>query len=123
MKKMISVNNIRLKLNTGIYGEYLSDYRNTEYYIDDAISEIIERQSAIHHYDEQTFFAMINYDMWDNLHDSLYLSALDFIQYDLNKDEIPTELIDIIETSLEMIESIARMNEIPDMILKYFEGK
>lgn len=120
MKKMIPVDDIRKTLNTGLYGDYLSDYRNTNYYFADAISEIAKFHSVILHYQESTFYAMIEKDLWENLHDSLYLSALDFIQYDLNQNEISTELIDMIETSLTAIEFLACMNEIPDMILKYF---
>ena len=59
----------------------------------------------------------------DDLPAGLYAAALDYIQYDEKRDEIPEELADLLDEWTDEADTLERMDEIPDRIREYFEDE
>lgn len=67
-------------------------------------------------------YMTIERDIYDHLADSLLVAAVNFIRHDLNRDEIPAELVDLLREWCDDADSGDRMNEIPDQIREYFDS-
>lgn len=61
--------------------------------------------------------------LYNDLPAGLYAAALDFIQYDERRDEIPEELADLLDEWTDEADTLERMDEIPDRIREYFEDE
>ena len=61
--------------------------------------------------------------LYNDLPAGLYTAALDFIQYDEKRDEIPEELADLLDEWTDEADTLERMDEIPDRIREYFEDE
>lgn len=66
-------------------------------------------------------FMLIERDLYDHLADALFLAALDFIRYDLERETIPGDLADQIREWCDDADSNDRMDFIPNSIREYFE--
>jgi hypothetical protein len=64
-KKMVSVSELVDALDTGDYGEYLNDYRASDSYICDAVSEIADSNTSIYYPDIKNFISE-NPDAFEN---------------------------------------------------------
>ena len=142
------------ELDTGDHGDRLNDYRDSDAYICDAITEIADADTSIYYSDILDFirenpetlaevirdglydpredydifrhaqaaeFMTIERDIYDHLADSLMCAAVHFIRYDLNLEEIPAELAELLREWCDDADDNDRMNEIPDRIREWCE--
>lgn len=65
----------------------------------------------------------IERDIYDHLADSLLAAAVDFIRYDLEREQIPAELAELLREWADEADNDDRMSDIPDKIRAYFEAK
>ena len=65
----------------------------------------------------------IGREIYDNMADSLFMAACDFLICDLRMEEIPEELADAIREWADDADSGDRMDEIPDKIREWLEGE
>ena len=63
----------------------------------------------------------IERDICDHLANSLMCAAVNFIRYDLNLEEIPAELAELLREWCDDADSNDRMNQIPDRIREWCE--
>lgn len=74
----------------------------------------------LHQHGQAAEYMTIERDIWDHLENALYLAALDFIRYDLERETIPVELSELLyEWAADPGD---RMSDIPDRIREYFHG-
>lgn len=150
---MVSVDSLRADLNTGDYGEYLNDYRDSTSGVADAIAEIADNRTSIYYSDILSFisenpeslaevieqglydpthgynlyehgqaaeYMLIERDLYEHIEDSLVLVALEFIERDLGKTEIPEDLAEKLPEWAEEA-ALDSMDYMPDRIREYFE--
>lgn len=143
------------ELDPGDYGEYLNDYRDSNIYICDVISEIADNHTSIYYSDILDFIRqnpealaevvdeglyvvqpgityslyahaqaaecmLIQRDIYENLADSVMMAAVNFIRYDLDMEEIPAELADMLRGWARDTDNSDCMDDIPDKIREYF---
>jgi hypothetical protein len=68
-------------------------------------------------------FITIERDIYDHLADSLLAAAVDFIRYDLDREQIPAELAELLREWADAADNNDRMDDIPDKIRAYFEAE
>ena len=131
-------------LSLGRYGEYLNDYRGSETYICDAITEIADNNTSIYYYDILEFiknnaeyvneavdefgwpgdiykagqygeFKYIEEDIYENLKDSIKLLAADYICLDLEL-QLTDDIIELIDEVAKTIDNNDRCSAINELI-------
>jgi hypothetical protein len=72
----------------------------------------------LHQHGQAAEYMTIERDLWNHLEDALYLAALDFIRYDMERETIPAELAELLQGWAA--DPGDRMSDIPDRIREYF---
>lgn len=73
----------------------------------------------LHQHGQAAQYMRIREDLYLHQADALFLAALDFIKYDMERDAIPAELADYLRGWAS--DPGDRMSDIPDRIREYFE--
>jgi hypothetical protein len=94
----------------------------------ESLAEVIEEglYDPSHDYDlykhgQAAEFMLIERDLYEHLADALFLAALDFIRYDLERETIPGDLADLIREWCDEADNNDRLSFIPNSIREYFE--
>jgi len=131
-------------LYLGEYGEYLNDYRSSDTYICDAISEIADNHTSIYYSDILEFIKehsdyvneavdelgwpgdiyragqygecrYIEEDIYSNLEDSIKLMAADYIYFELEL-QFTDDIIELIDEVAAAIDNNDRCSAINELI-------
>ena len=111
--------------DTSIYYSDILDFiRENPDSLADVIAEGLYDPS--HDYDlykhaQAAEFMAIERDIYEHLADALMCAAVNFIRYDLNLEEIPAELAELLREWCDDADNNDRMNEIPDRIREWCE--
>lgn len=66
-------------------------------------------------------FMTIERDIYEHLKGGLMVAAVDFIKYDLKLEEVPEELLELLDEWTDEADNNDRMDDIPDKIRDYLE--
>lgn len=128
----MKIEEMRNGLNTGDYGEYLNDYRDSSAYIGDAIMEIADSHTSIYYHDILEFIKENPESLADVVAEGLY-EVRSGREYDLFKHGQAAEYMmierDIYEhlrdsimvATLDFIQYDLKMDEIPDELAELVE--
>ena len=111
--------------DTSIYYSDILDFiRSNPESLSDVIAEGL--YNPLHDYDlykhaQAAEFMTIERDIYDHLADALMCAAVNFIRYDLNLEEIPAELAELLREWCDDADNDDRMNDIPDKIREWCE--
>ena len=112
--------------NVSIYYSDILDFiRENPEALADVVDEGLYEVTAGSHYDlyehaQAAEFMVNERDIYDHLHDSLMCAAINYIRYDLEREEIPEELADLLDCWCDDIDIDDRMSNLMCQIDEYF---
>lgn len=111
--------------DTSIYYNDILDFiRENPEALADVIREGLYDPSSdydLYKHGQAAEYMTIERDIYDHLPDSLFTAAVNFIRFDLEREEIPEALAELLREWCEDSDNNDRMDEIPDRIREYFD--
>ena len=128
---VVNVDDLRADLDTGDYGEYLNDYRDSSSYISDAVAEIADNNTSIYYSDIMAFISQNPDALADVVAEGLYDPSHGYDVYKHGQAAeymtIERDIWDHIEdalmlAALDFLKYDLGRDHIPEELADYLEG-